>query len=42
MNSATKVIRPVGTYFILGGLKGGASEASKNEGPGACPWENFS
>ena len=33
--------RPVGTKFILGGLKGEASEASKNGGPGAGPRENF-
>ena len=35
--------RPVGTKLILGGgLKRGASEASKNGGPAACPRENFS
>ena len=34
--------RPVGTKLILGGLKRGASEASQNGGPGACPRENFS
>ena len=34
--------RPVGTNFILGGLKRGASEASENGGPGACPRKNFS
>ena len=35
-------VRPVGTKLILGGLKRGASEASQNGGPGACPRENFS
>ena len=36
-------IKPVGTKLILGGgLERGASEASKNGGPGACPREKFS
>ena len=38
-----RVCRPVGTKLILGGgLKRGASKASQNGGPGACPRENFS
>ena len=33
--------RPVGTKFILGELKRGASEASKNGGPGGLPLRKF-
>ena len=29
-------------FLLGGGLKRGASEASKDEGPGACPRENIS
>ena len=35
------VPRPLRNEIHIGGLKRGASEASKNGGPGACPRENF-